>query len=102
MSALVFDHTMHRRRILSPPQPFKAEDRKVLIGAREPMTKEHMVMEMYLEDDYSTVNCKEFLRVMQLNSAHLNGGLVGDDDEEEEEEAEKAGEDEGTEQEEKY
>eukprot|EP01043_Picozoa_sp_COSAG02_P089144 COSAG02_NODE_26152_length_639_cov_1.833333_1_plen_63_part_00 len=54
------------------------------------MTKEHMVLEMHLEDDYSTVNCKEFLRVMQLNSAHLNGGVTGaaEEDEEEEEEEE--------------
>jgi hypothetical protein len=76
---------------LSPPQPFKTEDRKVLIGALEPMTKAHMVMEMHLEEDYSTVSCKEFLRVMQLNSAHLNGGVTGaveeeDEDEDEEEE----------------
>jgi hypothetical protein len=35
-------------RLLSPPQPFKTEERKVLIGAREPMTKEHMVLEMCL------------------------------------------------------
>ena len=41
--------------ILSPPQPFKTEDRKVLIGAREPMTLEHMVLEMHLEDAYTTV-----------------------------------------------
>ena len=72
---------MAPRRILSPPQPYKNEDRKVLIGAREPMTKEHMVMELHLEDDYTTVNCKEFLRVMQLNSAHLSGGVEGEEDE---------------------
>ena len=47
------------------------------------MTKEHMIMELHLEDDYSTVDCKEFLRVMQLNSAHLNGGVAGEDDGEE-------------------
>ena len=52
---------------MSPPQPFKSEDRKVLIGAREPMTKEHMVMELHLEDTYTTVDCKEFLRVMQVS-----------------------------------
>jgi hypothetical protein len=34
----------------------------------------------YLEDDYSTVACKEFLRVMQLNSAHLNGGFAGEEE----------------------
>ena len=56
----------------------------MLLGAREPMTKEHMVMEMHLEQDYSTVNCKEFLRVMQLNSAHLNGGVAGEEEQEEE------------------
>ena len=41
--------------ILSPPSPFKTEDRKVLIGAREPMTLEHMVLELHLEDAYTTV-----------------------------------------------
>lgn len=46
------------------------------------MTKQHMVMELHLEDDYTTVNCKEFLRVMQLNSAHLCGGIAGGDDDE--------------------
>ena len=45
-------------------------------------------MEMYLEDDYTTVACKEFLRVMQLNSAHLNGGVAGEEEVEEEEEEE--------------
>lgn len=70
--------------ILSAPLPYKKEDRKVLIGAKEPMTKEHMVMELHLEDDYTTVNCKEFLRVMQLNSAHLCGGEISNPDEVEE------------------
>jgi hypothetical protein len=65
------------------------------------MTKEHMVMEMHLEDEYSTVNCKEFLRVMQLNSAHLNGGVAGEEEEEEEEEEQDKAEDEGREGEEK-
>ena len=62
---------------ISPPTPYKHEDRKVMLGAREPLTLEHMVLEMHLDDNYSTVEAKEFLRVMQITSPHLSGQLMG-------------------------
>ena len=55
--------------VLSPPQPFKSEDRKVLIGAREPMTKEHMVMEL-VEEAHA-------LGVCVLRSSAGRGGVYG-------------------------
>ena len=70
----------HPQLILSPPHALKAEGQKVCVGARDPMTQEHMVLEMHLDDGYPIAQCKEFLRVMQLNSPHLIGHELDEDE----------------------
>ena len=38
--------------------------------------QKHMLLELSIDDDYTTGDCKEFLRVMQLNSPHLSGEVL--------------------------
>eukprot|EP01052_Picozoa_sp_SAG31_P035041 SAG31_NODE_4175_length_3507_cov_2.044894_3_plen_385_part_00 len=64
---------------LSPPHPQKIETRRVCIGAKEPLMQKHMILELDIDDDYKTTDCKEFLRVMQLNAAHLAAELISSD-----------------------
>lgn len=58
--------------------PRVEQQRRVTLGCKDPITQQHMMYELYLEDGYSMIEAKNYLSLMQEYAPHLSGFVLAD------------------------
>lgn len=58
--------------------PIQKQERRVTIGAKDPITQTHCVYKLYLDDKYTIIEAKNYLSLMQEYAPHLSGMVLAD------------------------
>jgi len=58
--------------------PKMEQQRQITLGCKDPITQQHAVYKLFMEDHYSMIEAKNYLSLMQEYSPHLSGFVLAD------------------------
>eukprot|EP01051_Picozoa_sp_SAG22_P007558 SAG22_NODE_536_length_9364_cov_15.973988_14_plen_80_part_00 len=58
--------------------PRMEQQRRITLGCKDPITQQHCMYKLYLEDNYSMIEAKNYLSLMQEYAPHLSGFVLAD------------------------
>lgn len=58
--------------------PSMAQQRRVTLGCKDPITQNHVIFKLFLEDAYSMIDAKNYLSLMQEYAPHLSGFVLAE------------------------
>ena len=54
------------------------QEREITLGCKDPITQQHRIYRLLLQEGYSMIDAKNYLSIMQEYAPHLSGVVLAD------------------------